>query len=115
MLGNPGSGDGSVARLCSAAKARPSPVLPKELPLWRMKPNRNSFTSDGVKMWMSESTACSAVVDRVRTAADEARETAHPGRGIAEMENRPNRLFLAEMVWSTRISPWSVFEDRGGP
>ena len=51
-LGNPGSGEGSVARLCSAAKARPSPVLPNELPLWRMKPNRTSLTRDGLKMWM---------------------------------------------------------------
>ena len=31
------------------------------------------------------------------------------------MENRAKKLSFAEMVWSTRISPWSALVDRAGP
>ena len=33
---------------------------------------------------------------------------------VSAIDNRANRLSLAEMVWSTRTSPWSVLEDRAG-
>ena len=54
----PGRGEGSVAIWCCAAKSRPAPVFPKELPLWRIKPKRASLTSVGVKIWMYDRTAC---------------------------------------------------------
>src|SRR6185369_9320661 len=119
MPGKPGCGDGRVARLCSAAKARPAPVLPKELPLCRMKPKRASLTSDGVKMCIYESTACSLL--SMESEAPEMGSEAGsgnlgtPGVNWSEIENRANRLSFAEKIWSTRTSPWSVLVDRGGP
>ena len=56
--GSPAAVTGASQGCVPPRKLRPSPVLPNELPLWRMKPNRNSFTRDGVKMWISENTAC---------------------------------------------------------
>src|SRR5690242_17363704 len=36
------------------------------------------------------------------------------GRELRLMEKRPNKVSCSEMVWSMRISPWSVLENWGG-
>src|SRR5215471_12519080 len=57
-------------------------------------------------MWMSEKTAWAEL------SCDEVPPPMNPGKlptagcVLRVIENRPYRLFFAETVWSTRISPW---------
>ena len=89
MPGNPGSGEGTEAILLAAANCRPAPVFPGALPLCRTYPNRNSFTSDGEKIWISDNTPCPASLIAADPASDEARKA--PYRRLVIVRDRVAR------------------------